>query len=544
VTTKRARQIASSVAFSIVLTAAVFGAAEAVLRGIFAIRNARVESIALPYVIDDDYGPMPPWTDSFRVLERDPALLWRNRPSVQRRYVDIFSPVSTEDDRLALLRRFRPSLPDFVRRNPTWNVALNSEGFRSPEFELPKPRGRVRIVCLGDSWTFGANVDQHQSYPSQLQTLLRHAFPAADVEVLNLGVMGYSSFQGLELLRRRALALEPDAIVVGFAMNDGRVAGFRDQDVATGMASSPWLRAADLAARSVTVRMLRYLLLSTLHRPKSLEQHLRAANDRATDQRLVREHYVGTEAWTRVPLPDYEHNVTTMVELARNRGAGVVLLFNDLAADNPYRTELERVAAATGVPLVDSQRLIAEARRKLELDIERARGLTPEHAPRARANGDTVEVVLRVTANGEPVPRALFVAGAHPALGGLVPNRVALHDDGTHGDQRAGDGVWSYAVSLPPGTRLSYVYTNSGREGRWEGLDVPALRHLVVDAPTGRTIYEPIESFGKLYLQADAWHTDAGGYALVARAVFDTLTRNETLRARLSRPAGLRALHD
>jgi hypothetical protein len=58
--------------------------------------------------------------------------------------------------------------------------------------------------------------------------------------------------------------------------------------------------------------------------------------------------------------------------------------------------------------------------------------------------------------------------------------------------------------------------------------------------PFGQRLYRPIESFGKLYLQADSWHTDATGYeppatfwTLIARAVFDALTRDEGLRTRL-----------
>ena len=159
----------------------------------------------------------------------------------------------------------------------------------------------------------------------------------------------------------------------------------------------------------------------------------------------------------------------------------------------------------------------------MEDDVERAHGLTPPSAPAPMSTRDGVDVIFRVTADRQAAPEGLFIVGAHPALGALVPNRVAMYDDGTHGDQRAGDGVWSYTASLAPGQRLAYVYTNSGREGRWEGLDVPALRTVVVDAPAGRRLYRPIESFGKLYLQADAWHTDATGYALIARAVFDAL---------------------
>jgi len=521
VTVRRAAQVAGVVAVSTIMTVVALGLVEGGLRAVWALRNFRLEAVALPYVVDD-YGPVPPWADAARVLEPDPALLWRSRAGVERRYVDVFTPIRSEADRVALLRRFRPSLPDSLAHNPTWSIALNSQGFRAREFEVPKPRGRVRVVCLGDSWTFGANVDQDQAYPQRLEKLLRRAYPAADVEVLNLGVFGYSSFQGLTLLRRHVQRLAPDVVVIGFAMNDSSVAGFRDEEVAR-TAPSPAARVGALAGRSEIVRLARYLVASARHRPTTLDGHLKDAASRADDPRPARQKYVGAEAWTRVPLADYERNLTAMIALARHRGASVVLLFNELWDESPYRAAVERVATAAGVPWVDSERLIARARREMEDDVERAHGLTPPSARAPMSTRDGVDVIFRVTADRQAAPEGLFIVGAHPALGALVPNRVAMYDDGTHGDQRAGDGVWSYTASLAPGQRLAYVYTNSGREGRWEGLDVPALRTVVVDAPAGRRLYRPIESFGKLYLQADAWHTDATGYALIARAVFDAL---------------------
>jgi hypothetical protein len=111
-----------------------------------------------------------------------------------------------------------------------------------------------------------------------------------------------------------------------------------------------------------------------------------------------------------------------------------------------------------------------------------------------------------------------------------------MYDDGTHGDQRAGDRVWSYSASFRPGTKLFYVYTNSGEEGRWEGLDLPAIRTFAVDAgTTAGKVYAPIESFGKLYMHADNWHTNAAGYELIARALLDVLKRDEKLNRRQRR---------
>ena len=114
----------------------------------------------------------------------------------------------------------------------------------------------------------------------------------------------------------------------------------------------------------------------------------------------------------------------------------------------------------------------------------------------------------------------MYIVGNHPLLGNIVPNTVVMHDDGTAGDEHAGDHVWSYQATFPAGARLKYVYTNSGRQGQWEGLDVPRIRELQVGGSVpGQTVYLPVESFGRIYMQADDWHTDAVGYDLIARAI-------------------------
>jgi hypothetical protein len=87
-------------------------------------------------------------------------------------------------------------VPDALRGNPAWEISLNSAGFRGDEFPPSKRPSSFRIVCLGDSWTFGANVGQPDAYPQKLQTLVEREFPRSEVEVFNLGVLGYSSYPG------------------------------------------------------------------------------------------------------------------------------------------------------------------------------------------------------------------------------------------------------------------------------------------------------------------------------------------------------------
>jgi len=139
-------------------------------------------------------------------------------------------------------------------------------------------------------------------------------------------------------------------------------------------------------------------------------------------------------------------------------------------------------------------------------------------------SGLEVNVIFRVYAGDYAVSDAMYIAGTNAALGDSVPNRIAMYDDGTHGDQRAGDKVWSLGVKLLRGKTVFYVYTNSGKEGEWQNVDIPDIRRFAVDAEkTAKTIYAPVDTFGRMYMQADGWHTNAAGYQLIAEAILRKL---------------------
>ena len=101
----------------------------------------------------------------------------------------------------------------------------NALGFRDTrEYTEAKDSGKVRIVLLGDSFTFGETVSDDESYAYRLQQLLPRA------EVMNFGVHGYAHDQMLILLREQGLRLKPDIVMLGFISDDmGRnLVGFRD----------------------------------------------------------------------------------------------------------------------------------------------------------------------------------------------------------------------------------------------------------------------------------------------------------------------------
>lgn len=111
---------------------------------------------------------------------------------------------------------------------------VNSLGFRGPEVEMEKEPGELRVICFGDSCTFGVGptpISWEQTYPAILQTLLQEAMPNRKVIVLNFGCPGYTSFQGKWLLRKKGLAFKPDAVTTYFGINDEFMAnGFTDAD--------------------------------------------------------------------------------------------------------------------------------------------------------------------------------------------------------------------------------------------------------------------------------------------------------------------------
>jgi lysophospholipase L1-like esterase len=526
----------------IVLNLLIFALVECIIRGAYFIRNSMVEHVLLPYGFASDYGPFPPWLDSRSLFKPDETLVWRGRPDFRRKYIDVFSPVRTEDELRSLRHSFFPTLPASLRDNSVWEVSLNSEGFRDAEFSQEKPSSAFRIICLGDSWTFGSNVGQDEAYPQRLRVLLRQEFPMANFEVFNLGMLGYAAYNGLQVLKTKALDLNPDLVVLAFAMNEPRMAGYRKKALLTDQEPSTLMkrmgrvlaRIGSFASEHIEFyKLLRYWAQYIKWQPKSIGKYFEHYSQEFMwfeqewdDGKL--------EAWMQASLKDYEQYLLEMIYLVRRKGASVVLVYNEFWREGPYRKVLEKIGQIEGIPWVDSSTLLLDVRRKIEEEIEAKLQLQPSNEQRLPLQGE-IEVIFRVYQGTCSVPKAIYIVGAHETLGNLVPNTVTMYDDGTHGDQRAGDGVWSYTARFPPGTVVFYTYTNSGAEGKWEGLDVPAIRRFKVETTkTGQRVYAPIDTFGKMYMYADAWHTNAAGSELIAEALLEELQRDERVQRYLT----------
>lgn len=95
------------------------------------------------------------------------------------------------------------------------SVRINSHGYRGPEIEYEKPDDVRRVVVLGDSFVWGFGVEEQDIFTSRLGQSL-----GSGVEVVNLGVSGYSTDQELLIYRSEGRRYSPDLVVLVVAAND------------------------------------------------------------------------------------------------------------------------------------------------------------------------------------------------------------------------------------------------------------------------------------------------------------------------------------
>jgi len=101
---------------------------------------------------------------------------------------------------------------------------VGDHGWRGHAIPRAKADGRFRIVCVGDSTTFGFHCSWEDAWPSQLETVLNNdgewTRTFGRTEVLNLGVPGYGPDQSMLALKEFGLAFSPDVVIFQLCLND------------------------------------------------------------------------------------------------------------------------------------------------------------------------------------------------------------------------------------------------------------------------------------------------------------------------------------
>lgn len=107
----------------------------------------------------------------------------------------------------------------WLLRIPPVALVVNSQGYRGPSRPFVKSRGTLRILLLGDSYTFGVGMPEGNTIAAQLEDLLE-AFSSRRVEVLNFGFPGLNLEETFEQYDRFAARWEHDLILYLLFAND------------------------------------------------------------------------------------------------------------------------------------------------------------------------------------------------------------------------------------------------------------------------------------------------------------------------------------
>ncbi len=96
----------------------------------------------------------------------------------------------------------------------TFHIQTNSLGLRDREIE--HTNANLRVLVIGNSFTFGWGVQQSQRYTEFLQGILQNERKNTKVHVLNAGYWFYTFDQQLLLLKEMLPVYKPHLVLQGF----------------------------------------------------------------------------------------------------------------------------------------------------------------------------------------------------------------------------------------------------------------------------------------------------------------------------------------
>jgi hypothetical protein len=236
----------------------------------------------------------------------------------------------------------------------SFEVGINSHGFRGEEFSRRKAHGVVRIVTLGASSTFGYYSRDEQTYPFRLEQELNDACRDTQrYEVINLGVPHLLSQNITALFLTEGLGLDPDIVTFYEGVNDTNAVVQQLNLNRAGQRSAParWMQRAGrrLGEHFITVGFARSLL----------------------ERRSVPFSGVDFEHVTRRVSTRFFNNLEQIRSAADHRGAQLLVATQQASSttldpaemsSTSYEGEVERVRArvdATGRALPAEIRLLA-----------------------------------------------------------------------------------------------------------------------------------------------------------------------------------------
>ena len=94
-------------------------------------------------------------------------------------------------------------------------LETNSAGLRDKEYSLAKTDDTFRVAVIGDSFIMADGITIEETFHSLLEERLNKEQEDVTYQFINFGASAYSLKQYLEVMKHKALAYDPDLILVG-----------------------------------------------------------------------------------------------------------------------------------------------------------------------------------------------------------------------------------------------------------------------------------------------------------------------------------------
>jgi len=233
-----------------------------------------------------------------------------------------------------------------IEVNPGWNITLRG---REYPYAPARSANILRIITLGDSTTWGQGIKKFEdTYPGILNTALNQSDKGRQFEVLNFGIPGYSSFQGLLLLKKYVLKLSPAIITLRFYANDTSD-NLKIGTILTDRECWMKLKSGDMKPSWFV------LLQNKVPRYKVIADIKKVVLSAGAKLNLIK-------ARKRVPVEEYIQNLKEIVKIARENNIKVFFIYetlatgyslNDMINSNPYFQALRLVGREENIRLID-----------------------------------------------------------------------------------------------------------------------------------------------------------------------------------------------
>lgn len=249
---------------------------------------------------------------------------------------------SRYDREIGWVGRTNTDIPDMY--GPGEYVRTNSLGFRNEaETSVSVPEGRVRIICSGDSFTYGQGVANDETWCHRLTEL------DGRLETVNMGMPGYGVDQMFLWYSRDGIPLEHSIHIFGFVHGDLDRMGRLDQ---YGY-GKPVLRLeqGELVPDKVPVPRFRWWVnravqradLRSLDLAQRVMAKLSSGGGAGTSQEALR--LVAFEVFRELKQLSVENNVATVIVFFPTQ--------RELEGESSWRPWVTETMQTLGLPLID-----------------------------------------------------------------------------------------------------------------------------------------------------------------------------------------------